>query len=217
MSNNITRAISLFSILFGSLATGSASAIEFEVTDDIAIELKGKLHYDVASIDDSTETQRNSHIRRARVSATAKFAKDVRATLEYDIKESSPEVESAYIEYRGFDKTSIKVGQVGHMAGLEGSSSQLPFMERAAIDDFLPSSGVGVQVSTYDKNWTASGSFTGDKIDSLDEIKDKISKKEIISTRATVVLAKEKDSLLHLGATLSRTDPKGKIPCQCRQ
>jgi phosphate-selective porin len=212
MRNKIKITASLFSLIFTGFSVSSVNAIAFEVTDDIAIELEGKLHYDAASIDDGKNKQRDRQIRRARVSATAKFGEDVRAKIEYDIKDSSPKVEAAYVEYKGFDNTHIKVGQVSHITGLEGSSStsQLPFMERAALDNLLPDSGVGVQISTYDKNWTVSGSFTGDEIDSFDEIKDKISDKEVICTRATVVLAKEKDDLWHLGASLSRTNPKGK-------
>ena len=212
MSNKIKITASFFSLILSSLSANSVNAIAFEVTDNIAIELEGKLHYDAASINDGKNKQQAHQIRRAKISATAKLGQDVRAKIEYDIKGSSPKVEDAYIEYKGFDNTHIKVGQVGHSTGLEGSSStsQLPFMERAALDNLLPDSGVGVQISTYDKNWTVSGSFTGDEIDAFDEIKDKISNKEVISTRTTVVLAKEKENLLHLGASLSRTNPKGK-------
>lgn len=209
-SQSINKTV--LSLLIGCLLTHSASAVEFEIADDILIELEGKLHYDVASIDDGMEKKQDSQIRRARVSATAKFGKDVRATLEYDVKNRSLKVEDAYLEYRGFDKTSIKAGQVGHAVGLEGSSSssQLPFMERSLMNDFLPDNGVGVQISTYNDHWTVSGSVTGDEMDSLNELKDKLSAKEVVSLRATAVLAKDDDSLLHLGATLSRTDPKGK-------
>ncbi|MCK5918997.1 MAG: hypothetical protein KAG34_11245 [Cocleimonas sp.] len=201
-----------FLCLLVSCLSSSVGAIEFDITDDIAIELEGKLHYDAAMIDDGVDSKKDSQIRRARVSATAKFGDDVRAKLEYDIKDSTPRVGDAYIEYRGFDKTSIKVGNLGHIAGLENSSSssQMPFMERSAVDELLPDSGVGVQVNTYGDNWTMSGSVTGDKITALDEFKDKVSAKEVISTRTTVVVYKNEDSLLHLGGSLSRTDPHGK-------
>jgi phosphate-selective porin OprO/OprP len=104
------------------------------------------------------------------------------------------------------------VGNLGHIAGLENSSSssQIAFMERSIVDELLPDNGVGIQVSTYGDNWTISGSVTGDEITALDEFKDKVSAKEVISTRTTAVVYKNDDSLLHLGGTLSRTDPHGK-------
>ena len=195
-----------------SCLSSSSGAVEFDVSEDISIELEGKLHYDAAVIDNGSNKKQDSQIRRARVSAMAKFGQDVRAKLEYDIKDSTPTVEDAYIEYRGFDNTSIKVGNVGHITGLENSSSssQIPFMERSVIEELLPDSGVGIQVSHHAKNWTLSGAVTGDAIKSLDEFKDKVSEKEVITTRATTVLFKKDDSLLHLGGTITRTDPHGK-------
>jgi phosphate-selective porin OprO/OprP len=195
-----------------SCLSSSSGAVEFDVSEDVSIELEGKLHYDAAVIDKGSNKKQDSQIRRARVSATAKFGKDVRVKLEYDIKDSTPTVEDAYIEYRGFDHTSIKVGNVEHIAGLENSSSssQYPLMERSVIQALLPDSGVGVQVSSHGDNWTLSAAVTGDAIKSFDEFKDKISEKEVITTRATAVFLKKDDSLLHLGGTITRTDPHGK-------
>ena len=201
----------LLCLLIGCLSS-SSGAVEFDLSEDISFELEGKLHYDIAAINDGSNKKQDSQIRRARVSTTVKLGKDVRVKLEYNIKDSTPTVEDAYIEYRGFDHTSIKVGNVEHIAGLENSSSssQIPFMERSVIEALLPDSGVGVQVSRHGDNWTLSGAVTGDAIKSLDEFKDKGSEKEVITTRATAVLFKTDDSLLHLGGTITRTDPHGK-------
>ncbi len=203
--------IKLLCLLIGVLSS-SAEALEFDINEDISVKIKGKLQYDAAIIDDDKERKKDSQIRRARITAITKFGKDVKAKLKYDIKDSSPSVESAYIEYNGIDKTSIRLGNVSHISGLENSasSSQTPFMEGASVNELLPDSGVGIQVNHYDNNWTISGSVTGDNIDSLDEFSDKISAKEVITTRATAVLYKKDDRLLHLGGTLSRTDPHGK-------
>lgn len=197
--------------LLVSCISSSVGAVDFDLGDNVSITVKGKLHYDAAVIDDGLDKQQDSQIRRAKVSATAKLGKDVRAKLEYELKDGTMKVEDAYIEYKGFDQTSIKAGNISAIAGLEGSSSSshLPFMERSPTDELLPDRGVGVQIKTYNDNWTISASVTGDKIKSLDEFKEKVSTKEVITARATAVLFKEKDNLLHIGGTLSRTDPRG--------
>lgn len=203
------KTMKLTLLVSACLLASPAGAAEMVVNDAVSFKLGGKLHVDAGRVDDGTTTQDDGKLRRLRLSASGKWGKDVRTELEYDLTGSTSTLKDAYVEYRGIPNTQVRVGNMKSAAGLENmtSSNDTLFMERALPEALLPGYATGIQVSQYRDDWSVAAGVAGGTPTALGEMGKVLDEQELIYARATRLLVNNKGNVLHVGASLSSTDP----------
>jgi len=114
--------------------------------------------------DTSDDYEFGTELRRARIDLKHRLNKVWKGKLQisFDEQDNSSEIGDAYIQYSGFNKTSLKkakitIGQMKEPFGLENltSSKASTFLERSmASNAFAPSRNKGIMLSNMDRNFT---------------------------------------------------------------
>lgn len=206
------NAIKLILLVICLFTASRSFAVGVEVNDAVSFELGGKLHVDVGNVDDGTTRQTDAQLRRLRLGISGKWGKHVRTELEYDLAGNtglSSTVKNAYIEYRGIPYTQVRVGNMKSAAGFENttSSNNTLFMERALLSALLPGYATGIQVSQNRDRWSVAAGFAGGTPTTLSDMGNVWDEQELLYARATGLLVNKKSNVLHIGGSLSRTDP----------
>jgi phosphate-selective porin OprO/OprP len=161
--------------------------------------------------DDKRDRPDGTNIRRARLSASGTIARDFKYKIENDFAGNASALTDVYLEYAGWNPTSITVGQFKEPFGLETLTSDLftDFIERSVVHSFSPDRKIGVMVSTYGETapigfWTASlggfGSGASSTNSTDDEARD-------ITARLTWAPVADKKQVLHFGVAGSHRIP----------
>jgi phosphate-selective porin OprO and OprP len=177
MTTRPVRLLATLALLVSGLAGADAADTSFSWTDGLEIDfgekrsiaLGARVHYDVVSFDDDvTALENDSDFRRARLEAAARYG-DVRARADYDFGITEG-WRSLYLEYTGFDRQAITLGQ--HVAPFSlddlTGSNDLAFLERSLAGALSPSMLLGASWRGWGRNWTAAAGVFGDEIDDLD-------------------------------------------------
>lgn len=138
-----------------------------EAKDSPSLTLDGRFHGDYARYDDDvTLLEDGTLLRRLRPALTLDWG-DWRAKVDYEFNDRSQGVHTAFVEYRGFRRTAIRVGAQPVQFGLEaaGSSNANPFMERSLASSALaPGSMAGVSIRRWNDHWSYSAGLYGNDI-----------------------------------------------------
>jgi len=115
-----------------------------------------------------------SELRRARIGVVGEIS-DWKYKIEADFAPGEADIADALIEYRGFDRMRIAIGQQKTPGSMEeiGSTRFIKFMERGAFTDaFTLSRELGISASIGGENWHwqagafLDGGLSGDDSDS---------------------------------------------------
>ena len=127
-------------------------------------EFSGRLMYDYDFFDDvftdNGESQSEGEWRRTRITASGKVKNDwkYKFTINVDDQDEAADVNTAYLQYTGFDPLAITIGKFKEPFSLERltSSKWISAIERSMLQDFLggnlgagQSDTGGVQISGY--------------------------------------------------------------------
>ncbi|MEZ5691430.1 MAG: porin [Rickettsiales bacterium] len=179
---------------------------------DYSFGINGFAQIDAGIInDDKTDHADGTNIRRARLSASGKFARDFKYKIQNDFAGNSSKLTDVYLQYTGFSPVTFTVGQFKEPFGLNTLTSDLftNFIERASVSIFSPERNIGIMASSYGSDehighWTAAiggfGGSAGSTKSTDDESKD-------VTARLTLAPIAEKNSLLHFGVAGSHRIP----------
>jgi len=174
-----------------------------------SLRLGGRLHADAAwFIDDNnnalSDDSWDTEFRRARLFVSGKVFEDWRYRFEYDFAASDDyRIKSAWVGYSGFDKLSLRAGNVLEPFSLENmtSSNNITFMERGLPYAFTQNYKLGALMNTYGNNWNAAGGVFGGKIENGS--KDGWG----VAGRVTGAPVRNDQGLLHIGAAVEYREP----------
>jgi len=160
------------------LAVGSirlATAAEFEIDDGLRwtgrddawrVEINGRIHLDSASYSaDLTPLASGTEVRRLRPRVDLRFGENWRARLDYELGDVGQGIKNGWLEYRGFDRWRIRVGNQLAPFGLEQqmSSNALPLLERSLLQALTPGFESGASANYRGDRWQfKAGIFDGD-------------------------------------------------------
>lgn len=162
--------------------------LEIESDDgEFKYQIGGAIMVDGALYDnDLSKLGSGTEARRARVFLKGTLWRDwnFKSELGYEGNKVSPH--DVYIQYAGFDSTSITLGHFKEPFSLETltSSKFITFMERSLPTAFSPSRNLGVGIATHGNNWTASAGVFGSGFD------DKADEFEGVGTTGRVTYAR---------------------------
>lgn len=144
-----------------------------------------------------------SEMRRARIGVEGEIS-DWKYKLEADFAPGESDIADGFIEYRGFDNTSITIGQQKTPVSMEelGSSRFIKFMERGGFTDaFGFSRELGVTMAVGGETWQwRSGAFLDGGLSGDDEDSG-----YILGSRAHYAFIGE-DGFAHIGGSVEFRD-----------
>ncbi|MEO1245381.1 MAG: porin [Pseudomonadota bacterium] len=175
-----------------------AMAGEVELWDGWELRYGGMLHTDTVSFsDDVTPLDNSTDFRRART--RLQLSKDdwrFRADYDFGIARG---FRSTFVEYRGFRKQRIVVGnQVApfSMEDLKASRS-MGLVERSIASALSPGMQTGASWRTWRDNWSVHAGVFGDAMDDLD--RRRLPGRSLVS-RVTYAPVNQGGFTVHLGA-----------------
>jgi phosphate-selective porin OprO/OprP len=201
--------------------TLDSKGLNFESSDKaFTANIGGRIHADYGFVNDdffgadntgiSEEFGNGSQFRRARIGMEGTMFTDWFYGLEinYGGSDGSTGFTDAVIGYKGFDNAKITLGRHKMPAGLEEltSSNRISTLERSmATNTFALGRFNGLSVETKGTNWTATGgTWMGEGDGDIDN-----SGKDSdwgVAGRFTFAPVQEKNSVIHLGASVSYLD-----------
>lgn len=204
-----------------STVTVDKKGLNFQNADkSFTANIGGRIHADYGFVDDEffgadntgigDEFGDGSNFRRARIGMEGTMYTDWIYGLEINYQGSDGDTgfTDALIGYKGFDNTTIKLGRHKMPASLEEltSSNRLSTMERTmATNTFALGRFNGLSVETKGSNWTAMGGMWLGEGDGDRDNEGKDSDWGA-SGRFTFTPIQEKNSVIHLGASVSYLD-----------
>ncbi len=188
----------------------------YDTENGNSFRLGGRLHIDAATYsEDGREDDRDGftrlgdglEVRRARLFVAGAFRKVWKYRVEYDFSDDSVSLITAWLGRSITRNTSFRIGQLLVPFSLEQSTSSnnITFMERALPNTLAPRYSLGLGLSHYDTDWTAStGLFSESAGDRRD---DRVDDGWRISGRFTAVPWRQNRLLFHLGASAEYREP----------
>ncbi len=173
-----------------------------------SFELGGRLMVDSAYYqEDQNDLGNGTELRRARLDVEGVLFSDYGYEFGVDFGGGDADVKDAFIEYRGWWPTKVKIGQFKEPFSLEEltSSKYITFMERALPNEFAPGRHVGVGVQSRGDGWTAAAGLFGESFD--DDVKDEGDEGWGVTGRVTYAPLRDDRRALHLGAAVSHREP----------
>lgn len=129
--------------------------------------LDGRVHADYGQYaDDANVLNDGFLLRRARPALALDWG-DWKLKGEYEFSTRSKGVKQAWLDYSGFKRTSLRLGNQPVSFGFEntGSSNDNPFMERsAAVSALAPSLMLGLTLRKWDDRWNMTMGVFGNDI-----------------------------------------------------
>lgn len=169
-------------------------------------QIGGTIMVDGALYDnDQSDLGSGTEVRRARLFLKGTLWRDWKFETEFGYEGNEVNPKDAYIQYAGFDSTSITLGHFKESFSLETltSSKFITFMERSLPTAFSPSRNIGIRIATHGNNWTASAGVFGSGFDDRGDEFEGFGG----TGRVTFAPLYEKTKAVHLGAALSWRKP----------
>lgn len=174
---------------------------------EFSFQPTGRLHIDAATFqDDEVDHPDGAEFRRARLGAKGKLSKDLGYKIELEFANENVAFRDSYINYTGFDKTNIRVGNIKPPVGLEEltSSNYITFIERSvATDAFTAGQLLGIDASTHGKHWTLTGGVFNDDPGTSSSDDEAFS----VAGRASVAPINSENNTLHFGVSGTYAKP----------
>lgn len=153
----------------GDLDASWEDGVEYRFAKRKSLQLGGRVHYDFASFDDDvTQFDDDSDFRRLRASLKGRVDDfHLRADYDFGLVEGW---RGLYVQYRGFRRTRITVGQMVAPFSLDDlmSSNDMTFMERSLGSALSPGMLLGASYQTWGKHWTATVGVYGNELNDQD-------------------------------------------------
>lgn len=171
--------------------------------------LDGRVHADYGQYSDDADALADGFLlRRARPALSLDFG-DWKLKGEYEFSSRSRGVKQAWLDYSGFRRTSLRVGNQPTSFGFEstGSSNDNPFMERSVgVSALAPGLMLGLVMRKWDDRWNVTLGIHGNDI-SDDEQRGLDGRS--FALRVVGQPYKARRTRLHVGASLEIRDAKG--------
>lgn len=158
-SKNVSSIIGLL-VFSPVLFTGSA------VNAEMTVAVGGRIQADAALYDeDITPLASGTEFRRVRLFASGAIDEDWAYKVQLDFADGDADLKDVFVQYKGFDFGSMKVGNFKVPFGLEEltSSKYITFMERSMTNAFVPSRRIGVGASKISGDMTFAAAIYGDE------------------------------------------------------
>jgi phosphate-selective porin OprO/OprP len=128
-----------------------------------SVQLTGRMHFDYRNSDindlgntgtlssntdvDSKTIADQFELRRARIGAKGKFAKDFKYEVSLNLPGTAT-LDVAYLDFARYEPAQLRFGKFKQPIGLEQltSSNNIDFMERSFVDQFVPAKKMGVML-----------------------------------------------------------------------
>lgn len=169
------RPRALLCLLAAAGLVDTVSAAQFELDDGLRwtgsddawrVELAGRVHIDAAAYSsDVTPLDGGTNLRRLRPTMSLRFGENWRGRFDYEFGDYGHGWKNARLEYRGFERWRIRVGNQLAPFGLEQqmSSNSLPLLERSLVQALTPGFETGVSANYRGRRWQMkAGVFDGD-------------------------------------------------------
>jgi hypothetical protein len=123
--------------------------------DVTSLKVTGRVQFQAAYVDQSNDVNSGDwstlEVRRARIGASGKFAHDISAKVEANVKPGETNVSSAYLSWASSDAFNLTVGFDKPMTSLEEntSSASIITVERSNVNNIIAAPGetTGVWIS----------------------------------------------------------------------
>lgn len=166
--------------------------------------LGGRLQLDGAYYNnDNSDLTSGAEVRRARLYVTGTLWRLWDFKFQYDFTDSGAAgIRDAYVQYTGFDRTWLRVGNFKQPFSLEEMTSSrfITFQERSLANALEAGRFLGIGARTYGKKWTAEAGFFGNDVEGDDP------GSYAVVARGTFAPIHEKTRVAHLGASLEYRD-----------
>ncbi len=167
--------------------------------------LDGRIHADYAQFGSDGNTLNDGFLlRRARPALSLDLG-DWKIKGEYEFSPRSKGIRQAWVDYSGFKRTSLRLGNQPTSFGFEstGSSNDNPFMERSVASVLAPGIMLGVTLRKWDDRWNVTlGAHTNDISDDEQRGLDGRG----VTLRVVGQPYKARRTRLHLGASMEVRD-----------
>jgi len=194
---------------YQDIALNTEGGLDLSTYDgEFSFELGGRLMLDSAFYQqDRAELGNGTELRRARVSMKGTLYSDWDYALKVDFARGNANVKDAYMAYNGWWPWQLKIGQFKEAFSLEEltSSKHSTFMERALVNEFVPSRHIGIAAKTKGSNWTWAGGVFGESFDG--DAKNEGDEAWGLSSRLTFAPYHQDRKALHFGAALAYRVP----------
>ena len=131
------------------------------------LTLDGRIHADYGQYSADADTLADGFLLRRARPALAVDVGDWKLKGEYEFSTRSRGVKQAWLDYSGFKRTSVRLGNQPTSFGFEstGSSNDNPFMERSvAVSALSPGLMLGLVVRKWDDRWNVTMGVHGNDI-----------------------------------------------------
>jgi phosphate-selective porin OprO/OprP len=175
--------------------------------DAFQLRLDGRLHLDSAQFEEDVSPLADAtKIRRARVRADFHFGDDWRLRADRDVGGVVEGWKSLYLEYRGFRRTRLTLGNQlvpFSLDELTGSNDTM-FMERALPNALSPGILTGLTYAKWRGGWSLAGGVFGNDLSAQDR---RQSTGRGVAMRVTAAPVREENRTVHFGAAFELRQP----------
>ncbi len=194
--------------LYPAAAGADPLRLEAEM-GEVKLRLSGRFMHDTlltSSLDSRYETRHDW--RRARLGVRANFSDDWRFRASADFPDGDADLRDLRFDYRGWP-LHLSMGRMQEPFGMSenGSSNHLPMMERPLASGLGPSYGTGIKTSLRGRTWGLSTGLFGPDLFGLRLADSDSDNDRAINVRGTWRAFRSKETLLHVGASLSGRNP----------
>jgi len=183
------------------------------------MQLGGRLQLDAAAYGGQPMLGDGTEVRRAYLTLKGMMYHDWGYRLQYDFANTGPNgkgILDAYIDYKGFDNLSLRVGHFKEPFTLHEVTSDnfVTFTERATVAAFSPGRRVGVMAYQAEADWTWAMGVFGESITFKG---GKFDEGWGASTRATFSPVNVPGRLIHIGLGANYRDTGGSEAVRFKQ
>jgi len=176
---------------------------------EFSAQVGGRIHIDAAKHrEDKNDLGDGTRIRRAWLELGGTLYQDWDYDLQINFADNEEiDIVDAFFTYRGLWPAAVKIGHFKEPFSMEEltGANNTTFMERALVNELVPSRNIGVSIGTNGSNWNVEGGLFGDGWN--DDVNNEGDEGWGATGRAVFAPICEEGRLLHLGAALSYREP----------
>ncbi|MFQ5698914.1 MAG: OprO/OprP family phosphate-selective porin [Myxococcota bacterium] len=181
--------------------------LRFSTADEnLRLRVGGRIHADSYIFEDHrTRLDNDIDFRRLRLYLSGRVLKDWRFKIDREFQVDRRGWRNLWLSYRGFDHTDIKLGNLIAPVGFESlmSSNDLMLMERSLVNALSTGYLAGLQVSRYQRHWSATVGAYLNPIGGENEEQRRSDGVSFVG-RFTLAPVRKKHRLLHFGVSVEQ-------------
>ncbi|MDX2273937.1 MAG: porin [Hyphomonadaceae bacterium] len=170
---------------------------------DVRAVLGGRVHADMAAVEDNSGQVDDEELRRARLELRLRLFDDWRLRLDHEFT-SGGGWRNAWIGYDATDHLSVRAGNFIAPFSMEdlGSSNETMFMERSLAQTLAPGYGLGAGAFYEGRHFSLAGAYFDGALDSEESTPSNQGRGA--AARLTYSPIEHRRTTLHLGAGIAR-------------